>query len=82
MITWADFEKIDMRVGTIVDVREFPAARKPAYQLSIDFGEDIGIRQSSAQITVYYKKEDLLIPNPKEDPDGYKKALGDRTPGV
>ena len=60
MITWADFEKIDMRVGTIVDVREFPAARKPAYQLSIDFGEDIGIRQSSAQITVYYKKEVLL----------------------
>ncbi len=55
-----DFEKIDMRVGTIVEVIDFPQARKPAYQLTIDFGSDIGIKKSSAQITVHYKKEDLL----------------------
>ncbi|MDZ4792951.1 MAG: tRNA-binding protein [Bacteroidota bacterium] len=55
-----DFEKIDMRVGTIIAVNDFPKARKPAYQLQIDFGSDIGIKRSSAQITTYYKKEDLL----------------------
>lgn len=60
MITWNDFEKIDMRVGTILEVSDFPKARKPAYKLVIDFGENTGIKQSSAQITAHYKKEDLL----------------------
>ena len=59
MITWDDFEKIDMRVGTILEVDDFPKARKPAYRLKIDFGE-LGIKQSSAQITELYSKEDLL----------------------
>ena len=59
-ITWNDFEKIDMRVGTVIGVSDFPKARKPAYQLTIDFGADMGIKRSSAQITKHYAKEDLL----------------------
>jgi len=59
-ITWNDFEKIDMRIGTILEVNDFPKARKPAYQLLVDFGEEIGVKKSSAQITVHYKKEDLI----------------------
>ena len=59
-INWDDFKKIDMRVGTVIAVNDFPKARKPAYQLIIDFGADIGIKKSSAQITAHYKKEDLL----------------------
>lgn len=60
MINWDDFEKIDMRVGTIIEVNDFPKARKPAYQLTIDFGADLGIKRSSAQITVHYTKEALV----------------------
>lgn len=59
-LTWNEFERTDMRVGTIVEVNDFPEARKPAYQLTIDFGAEIGIRKSSAQITKRYQKADLL----------------------
>lgn len=58
-ITFEDFTKIDLRVGTIVAVDDFPKARNPAYQLTIDFGA-LGIKKSSAQITNLYKKEDLV----------------------
>lgn len=59
-ISWADFEKVELRVGTIVAVDDFPEARKPAYKLQVDFGPEIGVKRSSAQITVLYTKEDLL----------------------
>ena len=59
IITFEDFTKIDLRVGTIIEVKDFPEARNPAYQLTIDFG-DLGIKKSSAQITTIYKKEDLI----------------------
>jgi tRNA-binding protein len=59
MITWDDFEKIDMRIGTILEVNDFEKAKKPAYKLKIDFGIE-GIKNSSAQITVLYTKEELL----------------------
>ncbi|MCX7547536.1 tRNA-binding protein [Xanthomarina sp. F1114] len=59
IIEFEDFVKVDLRVGTILEVSDFPEARKPAYQLKVDFG-DLGIKKTSAQITTLYKKEDLL----------------------
>ncbi|MGK4568828.1 tRNA-binding protein [Flavobacterium sp. 3HN19-14] len=59
-LTWAEFERTEMRVGTITEVNDFPEARKPAFQLTIDFGTEIGIRKSSAQITKRYTKEILV----------------------
>lgn len=59
-IQWNDFEKVELRAGTVVEVKEFPEARKPAFKLRIDFGPVIGIKQSSAQIKDLYKAEDLL----------------------
>ena len=59
-ITYGDFEKVDMRVGKIIDARDFPKARKPAYQLKIDFGSEIGLKNSSAQLTKRYVQEELL----------------------
>ncbi len=60
MATIDDFLKLDIRVGVIVDVQDFPEARKPAFKLTIDFGEPVGKKRSSAQITHYYTKEELL----------------------
>ncbi|CAL67490.1 tRNA-binding protein [Christiangramia forsetii] len=58
-INWNDFEKVEMRVGSITSVEDFPEARDPAYKLTIDFGEEIGEKRSSAQITRRYTKEEL-----------------------
>jgi tRNA-binding protein len=59
-ITWNDFEKIDIRIGTVLEAHPFPEVKKPAYKLMIDFGEDLGIKKSSAQITAYYQPESLI----------------------
>jgi|SRR5258708_29289231 tRNA-binding protein len=59
-ISYADFDRVDIRVGRIVAVEDFPAARKPAYRLQIDFGNGLGVKKSSAQVTKHYAKEQLL----------------------
>ena len=59
-ISWNDFEKLELRVGKIIEVRDFPEARNPAYIVSVDFGPEIGIKNSSAQVTYLYSKEDLM----------------------
>jgi tRNA-binding protein len=60
IIGWPDFERVELRVGTVVSVKDFPKAQKPAYQVKVDFGPEIGVKQSSAQITALYSKDDLL----------------------
>jgi tRNA-binding protein len=60
MITWDEFEAIEMRAGTIVDVEDFPEARKPAYKIAVDFGPEIGVRKTSAQVKTVYTREELV----------------------
>lgn len=59
-LSWSDFEKVEMRVGTVIEALDFAEAHNPAYQLQIDFGNEIGIKKSSAQITTRYAKDELL----------------------
>jgi len=59
-ISWEDFQKVEFRLGTIINAEDFPKARNPAYILHVDFGEELGVKKSSAQITVNYQKQDLI----------------------
>ena len=59
-LTWSDFLKVELRVGTVIEVQDFPQARNPSFILKVDFGEEIGVKKSSAQITDIYTKESLL----------------------
>ena len=59
-ITWQDFEQVELRAGTIIAVEDFPEAKKPAYKITVDFGLEIGVKKSSAQLTTLYSKEQLL----------------------
>ena len=58
-LSWAEFEKVDMRVGVVVDAQPFPEARRPAYKLEIDFGPEVGVKRASAQITRHYRPDEL-----------------------
>jgi tRNA-binding protein len=60
MISWQDFEKVELRAGTVIQVEDFPKARKPAYKIWVDLGNEVGIKRSSAQVTKRYSKEELL----------------------
>ena len=60
LIEWSDFEQVELRTGTIINVEEFPKARKPAYKITADFGEEIGVRKCSAQVTDLYTPEELM----------------------
>lgn len=60
MITYEEFERVDLRSGTVIAVEEFPKARKPAYKVWVDFGPSIGVKQTSAQVTEHYTKESLI----------------------
>ena len=59
-ISWDDFQKVELRIGTIIDVGDFPEARKPAWKLTVDYGDEIGVRRASAQITDLYNSEELV----------------------
>ncbi len=59
-ISWDDFQKVELRVGTVIDVQDFPEARHPAWKLNVDFGDDVGVKRASAQITDLYSAEEVL----------------------
>ena len=76
-ISFDDFQKVDIRVGTVISVEPFPEARRPAFKLRIDFGESLGVKKSSAQITRHYTVEMLLGKNPPEVVGLYLRAFHD-----
>ena len=73
-ISWQDFEKVELRVGTVVEVADFPEARKPAYKVTVDFGPEIGLKKSSAQIRAVASRDMVTIRD-----DGVRKALAEET---